>query len=232
MDGPTRSEAPIPPAWVGADPASHARWVHRARLLAWFTIGYNLLEGAVGIGFGLVDGSLALLGFGIDSCIEMASALFVLWRLGAELSGQERQAQRERRAGIAVAVLLVLLGVGTIIGSGWLLWTRQHPESTLAGGIIAAVSLSFMFWLWRAKLTAAAVLGSATLRQDAACALGCIALSVTLLIGSVVYTVAPQLWWVDAVAALIIAVLIAREGWGGLRAIWGGATGGCGCSGH
>lgn len=229
MDGPTRSEAPIPPARVGADPASHARWVHRARLLAWFTIGYNLIEGVVGIGFGLADESLALLGFGIDSCIEMASALFVLWRLGAELSGQERQAQRERRAGIAVAALLVLLGVGTIIGSGWLLWTRQHPESTLAGGIIAAVSLSFMFWFWRAKLAAAAALGSATLRQDAACALGCIALSVTLFIGSILYTVAPQLWWADAVAAMIIAALIAREGIGGLRAIVAGRADGCGC---
>ena len=99
----------------------------------------------------------------------------------------------------------------------------------MAEGIIAAVSLSFMFWLWRAKLAAAAALGSATLRQDAACALGCIALSATLLIGSAVYAVAPHLWWVDAVAALIIAVLIAREGWGGLRAIVAGRTAGCGC---
>lgn len=230
MDCPTRMEAPPPAIRVGADPAERARWVRRARFLAWFTIGYNLLESLAGIGFGIADESLALLGFGIDSCIEMTSAIFVLWRLGAELSGHERQAQRERRAGLAVAILLILLGVGTIMGSGWLLWTRQHPESTLAGGIIAAASLSFMFWLWRAKLAAAAALGSQTLHQDAACALGCIALSTTLLIGSVIYAVAPALWWVDAVAALIIAVLIVREGVGGLRASLAGQTAGCGCS--
>jgi divalent metal cation (Fe/Co/Zn/Cd) transporter len=183
----------------------------------------------VGIGFGIADESLALLGFGIDSFIEMSSAFFVLWRLGAELSGHERKAQRERWAGIAVASLLVLLGVGTILGSVWLLWTRQHPESTLAGGIIAAASLSFMFWLWRAKLAAAAALDSQTLHQDAACALGCIALSATLLIGSIVYVVVPALWWVDAVAALVIAILITREGIGGLKAILAGRSAGCGC---
>lgn len=213
-----------------AAPADRGQWVRRARLLAWFTIGYNLLEGVVGIGYGIADESLALLGFGIDSFIEMSSAFFVLWRLGAELSGHERQARRERRAGLAIAILLVLLGVGTILGSGWLLWTRQHPGSTLAGGIIAAVSLSFMFWLWRAKLAAAAALGSQTLHQDAACALGCISLSATLLIGSIIYAVAPVLWWVDAVAAIVIALLIVREGIGGLRAVTAGSAGGCGCA--
>jgi divalent metal cation (Fe/Co/Zn/Cd) transporter len=222
-------DASVPAIRVEADPAERTRWVRRARFLAWFTIGYNLLEGLAGIGFGVADESLALLGFGIDSFIEMSSAIFVLWRLGAELSGHERQAQRERRAGLAIAILLTLLGVGTILGSGWLLWTHQHPESTLAGSIIATASLSFMFWLWRSKLAAATALGSRTLHQDAACALGCIALSATLLIGSAAYAVAPGLWWVDAVAALVIAVLIAREGLGGLHAIMGGRTAGCGC---
>ena len=78
------------------------RWVRRARQLAWFTIGYNLVEGVAGIAFGIADESLALLGFGIDSFIEISSAFFVLWRLGAELSGPERKAQRELRAGLAV----------------------------------------------------------------------------------------------------------------------------------
>lgn len=229
MDCPTRMVESASVTRVGIDPTECARWTRRARMLAWFTIAYNLIEGFVGIGFGIADESLALLGFGIDSCIEMSSAIFVLWRLGAELSGHERQAQRERRAGLAVAVLLIMLGVGTIVGSGWLLWTHRHPESTLAGGIIAAASLSFMFWLWRAKRAAAAALGSQTLHQDAACALGCIALSTTLLFGSVVYAMAPTLWWVDAVAALVIAALIAREGLGGLRAISAGRTDGCGC---
>lgn len=230
MACPARTAEPAPSVRAGADPVARARWVRRARLLALFTIGYNLLEAFAGIGFGLADESLALLGFGMDSCIEMASALFVLWRLGAEFSGHERQVRRERRAGIAVAVLLILLGAGTILGSGWLLWTRQHPESTLAGGIIAVLSLSFMFWLWRSKLAAAAALGSRTLRQDAACALGCIALSATLLVGSVVYAVAPALWWVDAAAALAIAGLILREGAEALRAILHGGSGGCGCA--
>jgi divalent metal cation (Fe/Co/Zn/Cd) transporter len=229
MNSPTRIEAPTPAIRVGSDPADRVRWVRRARFLAWFTIGYNLLEGAAGIGFGIADGSLALLGFGIDSCVEMASASFVLWRLGADLSGQQRQAQRERRAGMAVAGLLILLGAGTLIGSGWLLWTRQHPESTLIGGIIAAVSLSFMFWLWRSKLAAAHALASHTLRQDAACARGCLTLSFTLLIGSVAYTLAPALWWIDSAAAIVIAALIVREGLDGFRTCLNGGSSGCGC---
>lgn len=201
----------------------------RARWLAWFTIGYNLVEGVIAVAFGVGDESLALFGFGVDSFIEMASAVFVLWRLRAELAGAAVATRRERIASIGVSTLLMLLGVGTLVGSGWQLHLHQHPATTLPGLVIAIVSLSFMFWLWRSKLAVAVKLGSRTLRQDAACSLGCIQLSMTLLAGSLLYAVAPGLWWADSAAAIVIAMLIVREGWMGLRAVFRGQGAGCGC---
>lgn len=207
--------------------SDHQRLVHRAGWLARFTIGYNLLEGVVSIAFGSGDESLALLGFGVDSFIEVASAVMVLWRLRAEFDRTPLAAGRERTAGLWVSALLILLGVGTIAGSAWQLAHHGHPATTIPGIVIALVSLSFMFWLWRSKRVIAVALDSQTLRQDAACSLGCIQLSVTLLAGSLLYLVAPDLWWADSAAAIVIALLIAREGWHGFQAARRGT--GCGC---
>jgi divalent metal cation (Fe/Co/Zn/Cd) transporter len=203
-------------------------WIRRARRLAIFTIGYNLVEGVVSIGFGAEDESLALLGFGSDSFIEMASAFLVLWRLKAEVAGVEHAARRERIAGMAVSALLLLLAAGTIAASIWQLTRHDHPATTLPGTIIAALSLSFMFWLWRAKVAVAAALGSRTLRQDATCSLGCINLSATLLVGSLLYLVLPGWWWADSAAAIAIALFIGREGREGFHAARRGETCGCG----
>jgi divalent metal cation (Fe/Co/Zn/Cd) transporter len=204
--------------------------VRQACRLAKLTIAYNLVEGAVSLACGTGDESLALLGFGVDSFIEVASATLVLWRLRAEASGATVAAARERTAGMWVSALLMLLGVATIGGSVWQLVHHGHPETTRAGAIIALLSLSFMFWLWRRKRALATALQSRTLRQDAACSLGCIQLSVTLLVGSLLYMVAPAFWWADATAAIIIAVLISRDGWLGFRSARRGEGGGCGCA--
>ena len=206
-------------------------WLRRARWLAWFTIVYNVIEAGCAITFGFSDESLALLGFGIDSLIESASAGLVLWRLSGGDSQDEsthRSTNRERHAGFGVGSLLILLAVATIAGSAWNLSHRHHPDSTIPGLIIAGVSLSFMFWLWRSKRDTAAALGSAVLRSDAACALGCIRLSATLFIGSLLFLISPLFWWIDSGAAIVIAVLIFRDGYDGLRAAWRGEAG-CGC---
>lgn len=209
-----------------------SHWLRRARWLAGFTIVYNVIEAGCAITFGFSDESLALLGFGVDSLIESASAGLVLWRLAGGESqdvSSRRSANRERWAGFGVGALLVLLAVATIVGSAWNLSHRHHPDSTIPGLVISGVSLSFMFWLWRAKRDAAAALDSAVLRSDAACALGCIRLSATLFIGSLLFLVSPLLWWIDSGAALIIAVLILRDGYEGLRTAWRGDVG-CGCA--
>jgi divalent metal cation (Fe/Co/Zn/Cd) transporter len=96
--------------------------------------------------------------------------------------------------------------------------------------VISALSLSFMVFLWRAKLRAAKALDSATVEADAACSRACIQLSAVLFAGSLAFLLAPALWWVDAAAALALALLIAREGWGMVKAARSEHfTGGCGC---
>lgn len=200
-------------------------WRRRALWLSGLTIAYNLAEGLVSMAFGWADDSVALFGFGADSFIEVASALLVFWKLM-----DHGNLARERKATLSIGWLFAALAFG--IGGGALLQmiTQRHPPTTVPGLVISALSLSFMAFLWRAKLQAAKALDSATLEADAACSLACIQLSVVLFTGSLVFLVFPALWWVDAAAALGLALLIAREGHGMIRAAKSEAfTGGCGC---
>lgn len=200
-------------------------WLRRARWLSLFTVFFNLAEGLVAMAFGWKDDSIALFGFGADSFIEVASALIVLWKLT-----DHGDLARERKATRAIGGLFLVLGAGMAGGAMLQLAAREHPPTTLPGLIISALSLSFMVFLWRAKLLAARGLDSATVAADAACSRACIQLSGVLFAGSLVFVALPSLWWVDAVAALVLALLIGREGLGMVRAAQGdGFTGGCGC---
>ncbi len=211
--------------------ASRAAFVGWARTLAWITVGYNLIEGLVSMGFGASDESVALFGFGADSFIEVGSALLVLWRFRREASSRsEDQAARERRATAGIAWLFLALAAGTAAGAIVQLVGRRHPETTVPGLAIALASIAFMLWLWHEKRLAAAALSSRTLAGDAACSMVCVKLSLVLLAGSVVFIVAPALWWADAVAAIVLATMIAREGWEMLAAArCPELDGGCGC---
>ncbi len=216
---------------LAASAADRSTWVRRARRLAYVTVAYNLVEGAVSIAFGAADESVALLGFGADSLIEVGSAGLVLWRFGdGARTATPEGARRDRLASRGIGFLFLGLAAATAAGAAARLWEKAPPETALAGLVISAVSLSFMFFLWAAKLRAARALDSATLRGDAACSLACIQLSAVLFAGSVAFTVAPALWWADAAAALALAALIAREGWGIARASFRADAGaGCGC---
>lgn len=210
--------------------AAPEAWMAYARVLALVTVAYNVIEGLVSMGFGASDDSVALFGFGADSFIEVGSALLVLWRLRAARGCAATRLQRERRATRGIALLFVLLAVGIAAGSAAQLIAHRHPETTLPGVLIALASLGCMAWLWRAKRRAAAVLASPTLAGDAACSLACIQLSAVLLAGSLLFLVWPALWWVDALAALVLAGFILREGILGLRAAARpDFDGGCGC---
>jgi divalent metal cation (Fe/Co/Zn/Cd) transporter len=214
-------------------------WERRALWLARATIAWNVVEGLVAMGFGWDDGSVALFGFGVDSWVEVGSAGVVYWKLTRATTGcattrndRERNGtvRRERTATRWISALLVALAAATAVGAVAQLGAGGHPATTVPAVVVSAVSLSFLGWLWGAKRRAATVLDSRTLAMDAACSLACIQLSVVLLAGSVAYLVAPALWWADAVAALVLAALIGREG----RAGWRAASradfaGGCGC---
>ncbi len=212
----------------GPPPRGDDRWRRRALLLAWATVLYNLVEGGVSIGFGVADDSVALWGFGFDSLVEVASALVVLWRLRGDL--RARATERERRATLAIGILFLLLAAAIVWGSAAQLLQRRHPATTVPGLLIAALSLAFMVFLWRAKLRTARALDSRALAADAACSLACIQLSGVLFLGSLVYWIRPALGWVDGAAGLGLALLIAREGLEGIRAARRpDFSGGCGC---
>lgn len=207
--------------------------VRRAIFLSWFTIGYNLLEGAVSIAFGVSDDSISLAGFGVDSLIEVASAVLILWRFRSEAHvGSEFSLERERKATLGIGILFLLLALITAGASVFQLRAGSHPATTVPGLVISALSLSFMFWLWSAKRRVAGQLDSASMMQDAACSLACIKLSVVLFAGSLLYVVAPSMWWADSAAALMIAFLIGKEGLVTVEAARHPEfSGGCGCHG-
>lgn len=205
--------------------------IRRAVWLSWFTIGYNLVEGAVSIAFGVKEGSIALAGFGADSLIEVASAFLVLWRFYGETgAGSPLSVKREQRAVIGIGVLFLALALFTFAASAIQLQAASRPRTTLPGLVVSVLSLSFMFYLWKAKVKTGRALESPTVLNDAACSLACIKLSIVLFLGSAAFLFFPFLWWADAVAAMILSFLIGKEGWETIKAAKRADFAGCcGC---
>lgn len=207
-------------------------WNQRARLLAGLTIGWNVIEGVVSMGFGLAEESVALFGFGLDSWVEVGSAGVVFWKLTRAPGCATTRKAQERRATRWISGLFLLLAGATAVGATAQLTSGGHPTSTLPSVIVSVVSLTMMGFLWRAKLAAAAALDSRTLAMDAACSRACIQLSAVLLAGSLLFLLVPALWWADGLAALVLSAFIAREGWEGWQASGKpDFAGGCGCGG-
>ena len=194
--------------------AKYRPLIRRAVALSWLTIFYNVIEGVVSMAFGYAENSVALFGFGADSFIEVASAFLVLWRFRGEAGeGGLLSLDRERKATLGIGVLFLMLAVGAFAGGATQIWQHSHPITTIPGLIVSALSLSFMFFLWKAKRKVGLTLGSSTVLKDAACSLACIQLSVVLFIGSFLFLVAPSLWWADSAAAIVLSGFIAKEGW-------------------
>lgn len=217
----------------GAIGEARDRLITRVLWLSWFTIAYNLIEGVVSVGFGVAEESVSLAGFGLDSFIEVASALIVIWRFKGESGlGASLELERERRATLGIGILFLALALVTGLASGLQLWRQEHPATTIPGVVISALSLSFMFYLWNAKKKAGKALASPTVLKDAACSLACIKLSVTLFLGSLLFAIFPSFWWADATAGGVLALLIAKEGWETIQAARSEdfSGGGCGCS--
>ena len=214
-----------------AELASTVDWSSRARWLAIATMAYNVVEGVLSMGFGVAEESMALLGFGLDSWVEVGSAAVVYWKLTRAPGCATTARERERTATRWIGRLFLVLAAATAAGAMLQLASGAHPGSTLPGVIISLASLSFMLYLWRAKLAAAGALNSRALAMDAACSRACIQLSGVLLAGSALYALAPALWWADAASALVLAGFIGREGLEAVRsANQKEFTGGCGCS--
>jgi divalent metal cation (Fe/Co/Zn/Cd) transporter len=189
--------------------------VRRGRMLEFFTIGWNSVEGLVAIAAGVVAGSISLMGFGLDSFIEVTSGSVLLWRmlLDADVKRRERN---ERRALRIVGVCFVLLAAYIAYESASDLWAKRAPEHSIPGIVLACVSLVVMPLLSRAKHRVASALGSAAMHADAKQTEFCTYLSAILLAGLVLNALF-GLWWADPVAGVIMVPIIMREGVAGLQ---------------
>ncbi len=189
--------------------------VRHGRRLEYFTIVWNAIEGLVAVTTGLIAGSISLLGFGIDSFIEVTSGSVLLWRMSVDADVQRRE-RNERRALRIVGLCFLCLASYIAYESGTDLWSKRIPENSLPGILLACVSLVVMPLLSRAKRQVGRALGSAAMHADAKQTEFCTYLSAILLAGLLLNAVF-GLWWADPVAALIMVPIIAKEGIEGLQ---------------
>lgn len=187
--------------------------VRRALHLEYATVGWNIIEGVVAVAAALAAGSVALLGFGVDSFVETASGAILIWRLRAERAANDHAAieQLDRRAHQLVGVSLFLLAGYIAQDAGRSLWARERPEASWVGIGVTALSIGAMWWLARAKRTAATALGSRALAADSFQTTACFWLSIITLSGVGVNAVFGW-WWADPAAALAMTPLLVREG--------------------
>lgn len=182
-------------------------------------IGWNVIEGVVAVAAGLIASSVALIGFGIDSGIEVISAAVVTWRLWIEFRGasNKRTEDAERRAARVAGSILLLLAVYIVIDGGRrLLGSGPEAEESFVGIVLTAVSIIVMPVLGWIKLGVARRLGSAALRADSVQTFACVWLSVSTFIG--LSANAAFGWsWADPLSALVIVPLVVHEGLEGLR---------------
>jgi cation diffusion facilitator family transporter len=184
------------------------------------SVGWNIVEGVIAIAAGAPASSVALIGFGIDSFVETASAAVVGWRLRAELTDDpddERVERLERGTGrIAGALLLGLAGYIVIDAGRRLLGFGTEARESVVGIVLTTVSSIVMPLLGWAKLRVARALGSGAMRADAYETMACSWLSLTTLAGLLLNAVFGW-WWADPLAALAIVPLVVREGLEGWR---------------
>ena len=174
------------------------------------TISWNVAEGVVAVGAGIAAGSASLVGFGIDSGIEVSAALILGWRLRQERAGGCMQ-ETDRRATKLIAASLWLLAVYVAVDASSDLLAGTRPDVSVPGIVLAAVSLVVMPLLARAKRRLAPALGSRAVEADAAQTNICALLSAVLLVGLGANAIGGW-WWADPAAALGIAALAAWEG--------------------
>ncbi len=199
----------------------------RARYLALFTVIYNIVEGLVSVWAGAADETLALFGFGVDSFIEVISAVGV-WHMLRRISanGGETRDEFERRALRITGGAFYLLTIGLLLSAVVSLQQQHKPETTLWGIAVSLFSISFMWYLIRQKTKVGTALNSPAILADAACSRACLYLSLVLMLSSAGYELT-GIGSLDAIGALLIAWLAFREG----RESFGKAQGlNCSCS--
>ncbi len=186
--------------------------IRTAIRLELFTVGYMVLEALAALGIGFLTRSASLETFGLDSLIEIASGLVLLWRLNAEWKGRDPESVErvEHRAARLAGVSLLLLAVYVALESLDTLLTRAEAEPSLWGIGLALLSLGIMPLLGKLKLGAADRIHSRALHADAFENIACAYLSLTLLLGLTANYLF-KWWWADPIAALVMVYFILRE---------------------
>ncbi|MEA2475867.1 MAG: hypothetical protein QOC87_66 [Actinomycetota bacterium] len=194
------------------DPVTRAEHVRNGLRLEYFSLAWTLVEMVVGVAAGIAAGSVALMGFGLDSVVESSSGGILIWRLRNEGSERWDVESIERRAVRLVAVafwaLAAYVGVKAIVD----LAVQNHPEESVAGIALAVVSLVVMPVLAARKRAAARDLDSRAMHADSSQTSLCTYISAFLLVG-LIGNAALGWWWADPVAGLAIAGLAAKEGY-------------------
>ena len=198
------------PAAPAPAPAPAAA-LRRGRQLEILTIGWNVVEAAVSIVAGVLAGSTALIGFGVDSAIESSSGAALLWRLHDE-HGEQREALALRLVGVAFLLLAGYVAYEAVTA----LIAREPPDASPLGIGIAAVSLIVMPWLAHQKRKVAREIGSRALESDSRQTSLCAYLS-AILLGGLLLNALLGWWWADPIAALAMVPIIANEGREALR---------------
>jgi divalent metal cation (Fe/Co/Zn/Cd) transporter len=195
--------------------------MRRARLLAWGGNAWHVVEFAIAIGAGLAAGSIALVGFGLDSLVEVAAGTVIVWLFTGRRVVDAARAERRAQQVIAGSFFVLAAYIGVEAGRD--LIAGSHPAASWVGIGLAAVTAPTMPLLARAKQRVGRQLGSSATVSEAAQNMLCAYLSIALLVGLGANALF-GMWWADPVAALVIAAVAAHEG----RRSWRGEA--CGCT--
>jgi divalent metal cation (Fe/Co/Zn/Cd) transporter len=191
---------------------SRQKLINIALTLTIITLSYNLVEGLVSVFFGISDDTLVLLGFGVDSFVEIISAFGILHMvLRMRKSQAETPDSFEKNALRITGTAFYLLTIGLIAGVVINFITSAKPETTLVGIIVSSASIVVMWFLMRAKLNVGRKLNSNAIIADANCTKACFYLSFILLASSLLYEFT-GIGWVDSIGSLGIAWFAFTEG--------------------
>jgi divalent metal cation (Fe/Co/Zn/Cd) transporter len=198
---------------VHGSPA-YLREARKAKWLSWVSLAYMAVEGAIAVVAGIVAGSIALIGFGIDSAIEGFASVIIVWRFtGWRTLSHEAEDRAQKLVAIQFFILAPYVGVESVRA----LIEGHHPDQSIVGIALAASSLVVMPWLGRAKQRIGARIGSSATASEGKQNLLCAYLAAALLVGLLGNALFGA-WWLDPLVGLLIAALAVQEG----REAWQG----------
>ena len=202
-----------PEVAIAASPA-YLREARKAKWLSWASLGYMALEGIVAVIAGIAAGSIALIGFGLDSAIEGFASVVIVWRFtGWRTLSHEAEERAQKLVAIQFFILAPYVGFESVRA----LIEGHHPEESVVGIVLAASSLVLMPWLGRAKQRIGARIGSSATASEGKQNLLCAYLAAALLVGLLGNALFGA-WWLDPIVGLLIAGLAIEEG----REAWRG----------